>query len=96
MHTTRGNAEATQRHLLKASITTSLEVGTYLISSLAKRLPDDRYAASVSIKSGRGSQTHDRVLRLPQVFDTHEAAATYALHQGLAWITGRGLTAAAP
>jgi hypothetical protein len=36
------------------------------------------------------------VLRLPQVFDTHDAAASYALHQGLAWITGRGLAAAAP
>ncbi len=80
---------------LKALITTSLEVGKYLISSLAKRLPDDRYAASVSIKSGRGSQTHDRVMRLPLVFDTQDAAASYALHQGLAWVSGRGTAAVA-
>jgi hypothetical protein len=30
------------------------------------------------------------------VFDTHDAAASYALHQGLAWINGRGMAAAAP
>ena len=28
-------------------------------------------------------------MRLPLVFDTHEAAASYALNQGLAWVTGR-------
>jgi hypothetical protein len=86
---------ALRRLPLKSFITTSLEVGKYLISSLAKRLPDDRYAASVSIKSGRGSQTHDRVMRLPLVFDTPDAAASYALHQGLAWVSGRGTAATA-
>jgi hypothetical protein len=35
------------------------------------------------------------VLRLPLVFDTPDAAASYALHQGLAWLTGRGMAAAA-
>jgi hypothetical protein len=45
-----------------------------------------RYAASVSIRSGRGSTTHDRVLRLVPVFDTSAEAARYATAQGLAWI----------
>jgi hypothetical protein len=40
----------------------------------------------VSIRSGRGSGTHDRVLRLMPLFDNSDAAARYALDQGLAWI----------
>jgi hypothetical protein len=42
--------------------------------------------ASVSIRSGRGSATHDRVLRLIPTFETDTAAACYATAQGLAWM----------
>jgi hypothetical protein len=51
---------------------------------------DDRglFAASVSIRSGRGSASHDRVLRLVPVFDSRDAAARYATAQGLAWLAG--------
>jgi hypothetical protein len=45
-----------------------------------------RYAASVSIRSGRGSATHDRVLRFHPVFESRCAAERYATAQGLAWI----------
>jgi len=57
---------------------------------LTRRLADDRYSASVSIRSGRGSQTHDRVLRLLPLFNDHQSAASYAVAQGLAWVHGRG------
>jgi hypothetical protein len=51
------------------------------------RLDDcGRYAASVSIRTGRGSATHDRVLRLIPDFASHDEAAHYATAQGLAWI----------
>jgi hypothetical protein len=30
--------------------------------------------------------THDRVLRLVPLFDSREAAARYAIEQGVAWI----------
>jgi len=51
------------------------------------RLTDGgRYAASVSIRSGRGSATHDRVLRLLPTFASAAEAALYATRQAFAWI----------
>jgi hypothetical protein len=51
------------------------------------RLTSDRcYTASVSIRSGRGSHTHDRILRLLPLFHCKDAAARYALDQGIAWL----------
>ena len=43
-------------------------------------------AAAVSIRSGRGSMTHDRVLRFVPVFQSHGEAARFAVEQALAWI----------
>nr|WP_310734645.1 hypothetical protein [Azohydromonas caseinilytica] len=70
---------------------TSIRVGKYLVSPLTRALGQDRYAASVSIRSGRGSATHDCVLRFTPEFDSGEAALHYATAQGLDWI---GRTAA--
>lgn len=56
------------------------------MSPLIRRLPDARFAASVSIRSGRGSGTHDRVLRLTPLFDDHGQARQHALGEGLAWL----------
>ncbi|PPE69429.1 hypothetical protein IS481_06410 [Caldimonas thermodepolymerans] len=67
-------------------INTSIRVGKYLISPLSREQRDGRHAASVSIRSGTGSATHDRVLRLVPVFDTQQAALRYATEQGLQWI----------
>ncbi len=61
-------------------------VGKYLISPLCKRLEDGRWAASVSIRSGRGSGTLDRVLRFVPRFGTDEEALRYAADQGLTWV----------
>jgi hypothetical protein len=70
----------------KHFIHSPIAIRQYLVSPLVKRLPDSRYSASVSIRSGRGSHTHDRVLRLLPVFDCGDAAARYALDQGIAWL----------
>mgnify|MGYP001156542737 CR=1 FL=1 len=67
-------------------IQSSLQVGKYLVSPLTSSTHCGRYAASVSIRSGHGSTTHDRVLRLLPVFDSRDAAERYATAQGLAWI----------
>jgi len=40
----------------------------------------------VSIRTGQGRATHDRVLRLLPRFDTHQAAIRYATDQGLSWL----------
>lgn len=68
---------------------TPLAVGKYLVSPLARQLDEGRYAASVSIRSGRGSATHDRVLRFSTLFDDAAAAVNYATEHALNWIGER-------
>jgi MoaA/NifB/PqqE/SkfB family radical SAM enzyme len=65
--------------------------GKYLISPLVKPLENGWYAASVSIRSGSGSGTHDRVLRLTRLFRSKLAAIQYAIAEGLQW-TGQRTT----
>ncbi|MCW5634376.1 MAG: hypothetical protein KIT17_13670 [Rubrivivax sp.] len=69
--------------------------GKYLVSPLTRPLDGGRYAAAVSIRSGHGSMTHDRVIRFVPAFDTHDAAARFATEQALAWI-GRPACASDP
>lgn len=63
-----------------------LTVGRYLISPLTKPLENGWFACSVSIRSGSGSSTTDRVVRLTRLFRDRLAAAEYALGEGLRWI----------
>jgi hypothetical protein len=67
-------------------------VGKYLVSPLIKNLDDGRFAAAVSIRSGRGSGTHDRVIRLTPRFASHASAVRYAIDHGLGWIRERRAT----
>ena len=64
----------------------SIAIGKYLVSPLAKRLADGLYAASVSIRSGRGSASTDRVMRFKGSFFSENAAHRYAREQGLVWV----------
>lgn len=65
------------------------KVGRYLVSPLIKALDDGWFATSVSIRSGSGSATTDRVLRLPRLFRCAEQAVAYARAEALQWITAR-------
>jgi hypothetical protein len=65
---------------------TPRSVGKYLVSPLSKRLADGRFSASVSIRSGHGSGTHDRVLRFTPRFTSQAAALSYASSRGLTWV----------
>ena len=67
----------------------NIAVGKYLVSPLAKPLDAGGYAASVSIRSGRGSATHDRVLRFSCFFDSAAAALQYATEHAVGWIKER-------
>ena len=67
----------------------NITVGKYLISPLTKHLANGWYACSVSIRSGSGSATHDRVLRLTRLFQCRVAAVRYATAEGLQWIGHR-------
>ena len=73
----------------------NVTVGKYLISPLVKALENGWYAASVSIRSGSGSGTHDRVLRLTRLFRDRVAALQYATAEGLQWIGHRSAAGAA-
>jgi len=65
---------------------TPISVGKYLISPLTKALDNGWFACSVSIRSGSGSATTDRVVRLTRLFRDSIAAAEYAVEEGLRWI----------
>lgn len=71
------------------NLNTNIAIGRYLVSPLTKRLDDGRYAASVSIRSGRGSGMHDRVMRFTPFFACDKSAIDYATQQGLSWVQGR-------
>ena len=73
---------------------TKIAVGKYLVSPLAKQ-QGEGYAASVSIRSGRGSATHDRVLRFSGLFDSAASAVQYATEHALRWIHERSTPACA-
>ncbi len=72
-----------------------ISVGKYLVSPLAKPHGEGQYAASVSIRSGQGSATHDRVMRFSGLFDTAAAALHYATEHALGWIRERSSPACA-
>jgi hypothetical protein len=72
-----------------------MAVGKYLVSPLAKPHGEGRYVASVSIRSGKGSATHDRVMRFSGLFDSAASAVQYATDHALGWIKERSLPACA-
>jgi hypothetical protein len=57
----------------------TFSVGKYLVSPLITLTDAGNYAASVSIRSGRGNATHDRVLRFAARFATRDGARRYAV-----------------
>lgn len=69
------------------------QIGKYLISPLTKPLDNGWYACSVSIRSGSGQGTTDRVVRLTRLFRDRLAAADYAMSEGMQWI---GVSRATP
>lgn len=56
--------------------------GRYALSALARRTDGGHYTASLSIRSGSGSGSHDRVFRFTPLFATAQDAQGYALAQG--------------
>ncbi len=67
----------------------AFQVGKYLVSPLIKPTESGQYAASVSIRSGRGSGTHDRVFRFVPHFPTEEGALQHAIAEGHSWLQQR-------
>ena len=69
----------------KAAITPR-QIGRYLVSPLIKATENGWFASSVSIRSGSGSATTDRVLRLTRPFRSAAEAASFAHSEALQWI----------
>jgi hypothetical protein len=67
----------------------TIPVGKYLVSPLTHVTDDGCYTASVSIRSGRGSGTHDRVFRFAMRFPTRESARRHAAEHGVQWARPR-------
>lgn len=61
-------------------------MGKYRIAACPSELTSGRFAAQVSIASGRGSACTDRVMRFVDEFSTMDAAARYAVAQGINWV----------
>lgn len=81
------DATASVVHPLTLNTDNTIAIGKYLVSPLSKRLADGQYAASVSIRSGRGSASTDRVMRFKGSFFTEGAAQRYACEQGIVWVS---------
>ncbi|MDH5204471.1 MAG: hypothetical protein OEY75_10520 [Hylemonella sp.] len=67
--------------------------GKYLVSPLSRLSESGQYLASVSIRSGSGRGTHDRVYRFEPEFSTREGALQYAVAEGHNWLLQRHGTA---
>lgn len=63
----------------------AITLGKYRIAACPRVLPSGRFAAQVSVASGRGSASTARVMCYSDDFATHADAASYALSQGLIW-----------
>jgi hypothetical protein len=68
------------------SLLSPVTIGKYRIAACPRPLRSGRFEAQVSIASGRGSASTDRVMRFCDDFSTHDAAAHYALSQGINWV----------
>lgn len=65
---------------------TPITMGKYRIAACPRELPCGQFAAQVSIASGRGSASTDRVMRFHDAFPSHDAASRYAIAQGIDWV----------
>jgi len=63
----------------------SIEVGRFLVSPMTNPDADGHFVASVSIRSGKGSASVDRVMRFKPRFANPGAALRYAAAEGTAW-----------
>jgi hypothetical protein len=63
-----------------------ITMGKYRIAACPRQLECGQFAAQVSIASGHGSASTDRVMRFHSEFPSHDAAARYAIAQGIDWV----------
>jgi hypothetical protein len=60
--------------------------GDYLVSPLTRMVHNGWFAASVSIRWGRGAARSERTLRMTRLFRDPVSAAGHAMAERLQWI----------
>jgi hypothetical protein len=68
-------------------------VGKYQLTPSAHVTTSGSFIASLSIRSGHGAGTHDRVFRFLPFFGSAAAAKHYAIEQGKSFVTQSALPA---
>ena len=63
----------------------NIEVGRYVVSPMTQPRHGGGFDALVSIRSGQGMASVDRVMQFTPCFDSRRDAMRYAREQGLAW-----------
>jgi hypothetical protein len=63
----------------------NIAVGRYRVSPMAQPRGDGAFDALVSIRSGQGMASVDRVMQFTPSFTNPKAALRYAKAEGLAW-----------
>lgn len=63
----------------------NIEVGRFRVSAMAQAREGGGFDALVSIRSGNGMASVDRVMRFTPQFQSSKAALRYARAEGLAW-----------
>lgn len=61
-------------------------LGDFRITPLSRSNGSDQHTPLLSIQSGQGSQTHDRVYTFKPEFKTQDSALMYAAAQGRYWL----------
>ena len=60
--------------------------GKFRITPLTRAHHAGHYTASLSIRRGKGTQTHDRIYTFEPEFKTQDSALLYATAQGRNWL----------
>lgn len=76
-----GNHQKKKNNMNKNNI----EVGRFLVSPMTQAREGGGFDALVSIRSGSGMASVDRVMRFTPQFFSPKAALRYARDEGLAW-----------
>lgn len=60
--------------------------GRYLITPISHTSGNGRYTASLTIRSGKGTGTHCRIVSFAREFISREKALIHAATQGQVWL----------
>ncbi|WOP14983.1 hypothetical protein [Ottowia sp. SB7-C50] len=64
----------------------ALACGKFHLTPLSRSAQDGAFTAGLSIRRGRGMQTHDRVYTFVRRFTCRDSALRYAAAQARAWV----------